>query len=102
MRLCEYYRMHANAAILIRLAAGAVFLSEGIQKFLDPAALGAGRFERIGIPQAQLMGPFVGGVEIACGALLLLVAMLMCFLYLALADGGRWSLDEWRRRRKSE
>jgi hypothetical protein len=29
---------------------GAVFLSEGIQKFLYPSALGAGRFATIGIP----------------------------------------------------
>jgi putative oxidoreductase len=51
---------------------GAVFLFEGIQKFLYPAAVGAGRFERIGIPYADLLGPLVGGVEIVCGALVLL------------------------------
>jgi uncharacterized membrane protein YphA (DoxX/SURF4 family) len=50
---------------------GAVFLSEGIQKFLDPATRGAGRFVKIGIPFPEIMGPFVGGVEIVCGALLL-------------------------------
>ncbi len=59
------------ATILIRLAVGAVFLSEGIQKFLDPAARGAGRFAKIGIPFPDAMGPFVGGVEIVCGALVL-------------------------------
>jgi hypothetical protein len=32
------------AVVLIRLAVGIVFTSEGIQKFLYPAALGAGRF----------------------------------------------------------
>jgi putative oxidoreductase len=57
--------------ILIRLAVGAVFLSEGIQKFLFPAALGVGRFTKIGIPHPQIMAPFVGLVEIGCGALLL-------------------------------
>jgi uncharacterized membrane protein YphA (DoxX/SURF4 family) len=30
--------------VLIRLAVGAIFLSEGIQKFLFPDTLGVGRF----------------------------------------------------------
>lgn len=47
---------------------GWVFLSEGIQKFLFPAALGVGRFAKIGIPPPQFFGPFVGVVEIVCGA----------------------------------
>ena len=64
---------HAPAAvILIRWMVGAVFLSEGIQKFLFPAELGAGRFAKIGIPSPELMGPFVGTFEIACGILVLL------------------------------
>lgn len=58
--------------ILIRLATGAVFLSEGIQKFLFPAALGVGRFTKIGIPDPEIMAPFVGVVEIGCGTLLML------------------------------
>jgi uncharacterized membrane protein YphA (DoxX/SURF4 family) len=63
---------HAGpAVIVIRILVGWVFLSEGIQKFLYPAALGAGRFEKIGIPWPHVMGPFVGGVEIVCGILLL-------------------------------
>jgi uncharacterized membrane protein YphA (DoxX/SURF4 family) len=63
---------HAPAAtILIRVLVGTVFLSEGIQKFLDPATLGAGRFVKIGIPLPEVMGPFVGGIEIVCGALVL-------------------------------
>lgn len=60
-----------SATILIRVMVGAVFLSEGIQKFLDPAARGAGRFAKIGIPSPEVMGPFVGGTEIVCGVLLL-------------------------------
>ena len=58
--------------ILIRLAVGAIFLSEGIQKFLFPGALGVGRFTKIGIPSPEIMAPFVGVIEIGCGALLLL------------------------------
>ena len=36
--------------VLIRLAVGAVVLSEGIQKYVNPADVGAGRFETIGLP----------------------------------------------------
>jgi uncharacterized membrane protein YphA (DoxX/SURF4 family) len=60
------------ATILVRLLVGAVFLSEGIQKFLFPAALGMGRFVKIGIPAPSLTAPFVGAVEIVCGACLIL------------------------------
>ena len=61
-----------SVVILIRLMVGAVFLSEGIQKFLFPGEVGAGRFAKIGIPSPDVMGPFVGVVEIVCGALILL------------------------------
>jgi putative oxidoreductase len=60
-----------RATILIRLLVGGVFLAEGIQKFLFPAALGVGRFIKIGIPAPQFFAPFVGIVEILCGALLI-------------------------------
>jgi putative oxidoreductase len=59
------------AVILIRLMVGGIFLSEGIQKFLYPAELAAGRFAKIGIPWPEVMGPFVGGVELICGLLVL-------------------------------
>ncbi|MFI7121311.1 DoxX family protein [Amycolatopsis sp. NPDC049868] len=59
------------AAILIRLAVGAVFLSEGIQKFLFPAELAEGRFATIGIPAPGFFGPLAAVAETACGALLL-------------------------------
>ena len=57
--------------VLIRVMVGAVFVSEGIQKFLFAEELGAGRFTRIGLPSPENLGPFVGGVEIAAGSLLL-------------------------------
>ena len=60
------------AVVLIRLMVGSVFFLEGIQKFLYPDALGAGRFAKIGIPAPEIMGPFVGGVETVFGALLLI------------------------------
>jgi len=59
------------AVILIRLMVGAVFLSEGIQKFLYADTQGAGRFAKIGIPAPELMGPVVGATEIVCGSLVL-------------------------------
>jgi putative oxidoreductase len=62
---------HAYAALLLRILVGWVFLTEGIQKFLFPAALGYGRFAKIGIPYPHVSAPFVGVVEIACGILLL-------------------------------
>ena len=60
-----------RSVFLIRLVVGGVFLSEGIQKFLYSGENGAGRFARIGIPSPDVMGPFVGVVEIVCGALIL-------------------------------
>jgi len=62
----------AAPVLLIRLMVGWVFLSEGIQKFLFPEALGAGRFVKIGLPAPHLLAPFVGLVEIVCGSLLIL------------------------------
>jgi len=61
-----------KSVILIRLIVGWVFLSEGIQKFLFPAALGVGRFVKIGIPDPQILAPFVGVVEILCGSMLII------------------------------
>jgi uncharacterized membrane protein YphA (DoxX/SURF4 family) len=58
--------------LLLRILVGWVFLSEGIQKFLFPATLGAGRFAKIGIPAPAFTGSFVGVVEIVCGTLLIL------------------------------
>src|SRR6266513_3060939 len=62
----------SSATILVRLLAGWVFVSEGIQKFLYPDALGVGRFTKIGIPAPEIMAPFVGVCEIVCGVLFLL------------------------------
>jgi uncharacterized membrane protein YphA (DoxX/SURF4 family) len=61
-----------RAVILIRILVGWVFVSEGIQKFLFPAALGVGRFAKIGIPHPQVMAVVAGGVEIVCGAAIIL------------------------------
>jgi uncharacterized membrane protein YphA (DoxX/SURF4 family) len=61
-----------RAVLLIRLMVGAVFLSEGIQKFPFPDDVGAGRFAKIGLPSPDVLGPIVGGFEVVCGALVIL------------------------------
>lgn len=63
---------NSKTTILIRLMVGAVFLSEGIQKFLFPDTLGAGRFAKIGLPSPEFLGGFVGIFEIVCGSLVLI------------------------------
>ncbi len=73
MRIRRLIETHAPAAVvLVRLIVGAVFLSEGIQKFLFPADLGVGRFARIGLPAPDLLAPLVGAFEVSCGLLVLL------------------------------
>lgn len=61
-----------RALILIRLSVGAIFLSEGIQKFLFPETCGMGRFAQIGIPGPCVLAPFVGAVEIVFGAFIII------------------------------
>ena len=61
-----------SSVILIRIIVGTVFLSEGIQKFLYPDALGVGRFVKIGIFFPEFFAPFVGVVEIVFGSLILI------------------------------
>jgi putative oxidoreductase len=78
------------ATFLIRLVVGGIFLTEGIQKFLFPEDLGAGRFAKIGIPAPEMMGPFVGGIEIVCGILVILglftrIAAFLLFIDISVA-----------------
>jgi uncharacterized membrane protein YphA (DoxX/SURF4 family) len=98
---------NASSTVLIRLMVGAVFLSEGIQKFLFAGKLGAGRFAKIGLPNPDFLGPFVGSFEIACGTLILLGLLtrlaaipLLIIMLVAIAttkaqlltDNGFWSM----------
>ncbi len=64
---------HADSRwfFLIRLLVGWVFLAEGILKFTRPA-LGIERFTKIGFPSPGPLAGFVGGVEIICGALVII------------------------------
>ena len=73
MSLSRLLRANGPAAIIfVRLGIGLIFFLEGLKKFLFPAAWGVGRFTMIGIPDPGVLAPFVGVVEVVCGALLLI------------------------------
>lgn len=59
------------ATVLIRLYVGAIFLSEGILKFIRPDTQSTGRFDKAGIPAPGFFAPLDGVFEIGCGVLLL-------------------------------
>jgi uncharacterized membrane protein YphA (DoxX/SURF4 family) len=56
------------AVLLIRLAVGLIFLTQGILKYTDPS-MGVVRFTKIGFPHPYFMAHFVGVFEIVCGSL---------------------------------
>jgi putative oxidoreductase len=64
--------MDDNKSIIIRVIVGLVFLSEGIQKFLFPESLGAGRFLKIGFSNPAFWAYFTGTFEIVCSLFVLL------------------------------
>lgn len=97
----------SKSTILIRLMVGAVFLSEGIQKFLFADALGVGRFIKIGFTNPAFWASFTGCFEIICGTLILfgfltrcaaiplLIIMIVAFgttKYPILIDKGFWAM----------
>jgi putative oxidoreductase len=57
--------------LLIRLAVGLIFLTQGILKYTDPN-MGVARFTRIGFPHPYFTAHFVGTFEIVCGICVLL------------------------------
>jgi uncharacterized membrane protein YphA (DoxX/SURF4 family) len=57
--------------LLIRLAVGLIFFTQGILKYTDPN-MGVGRFTRIGFPHPYFTAHFVGTFEIVCGVLVLI------------------------------
>jgi putative oxidoreductase len=57
--------------VLIRLAVGLIFFTQGILKYTDPN-MGVGRFTRIGSPHPYFTAHFVGTFEIVCGVFVLL------------------------------
>jgi putative oxidoreductase len=59
-------------SVIPRIIVGLIFLSEGIQKFLFPELLGAGRFEKIGFANPEFLASFVASFEIVCSSLILI------------------------------
>ncbi len=59
-----------SGIVLIRLAVGLIFFTQGILKFTDPQ-MGVVRFTRIGFPDPGLTAHVVGTFEIGCGLLVL-------------------------------
>jgi uncharacterized membrane protein YphA (DoxX/SURF4 family) len=57
--------------LLIRLAVGLIFLTQGILKYID-SNMGVARFTRIGFPHPYFTAHFVGSFEIVCGIFVLL------------------------------
>ena len=60
-----------RSVLLVRIAVGLIFLTQGILKYLDPN-MGVVRFTRIGFPHPYFTAHFVGAFEILCGFLLLI------------------------------
>jgi uncharacterized membrane protein YphA (DoxX/SURF4 family) len=61
-----------NRTILIRLAVGLIFLTEGVQKYLFPGLLGTGRFLNIGFSHPAFWAYFTGTFEMVCGLLIII------------------------------
>ncbi len=57
--------------LLIRLAVGLIFFTQGILKFIDPN-MGVVRFTKIGFSHPYFTAHFVGTFETVCGLLVLL------------------------------
>ena len=76
------------------------FFRKAFRSWLFRRFWGAGRFSNIGIPHPAVMGPFVGTVEIICGALIIrgLLTMLAAIPLIVtmivaqhLLDGSPWA-----------
>jgi putative oxidoreductase len=98
-------RTSALPLLIPRLVAGSIFLSEGLQKFVRPNEVGAGRFAKIGFSNPDFWAYFTGSFEIVCGSLILigfltrlasiplLIIMVVAFITTKLpilADKGFW------------
>ena len=57
--------------LLIRLAVGLIFFTQGILKYIDPN-MGVARFTKIGFPHPYFTAHFVASFEIVCGIFVLL------------------------------
>lgn len=61
----------SGSVLFIRLMVGGIFLSEGIQKFIFPASLGAGHFYTIGFPMPYFSAYLDAILQIICSLFIL-------------------------------
>jgi putative oxidoreductase len=59
-----------RSVLLVRIAVGVIFFTQGVLKYIDPG-IGVVRFTRIGFSHPYFTAHFVGAFEILCGLLLL-------------------------------
>jgi len=67
-----FFQTKSFPSLMIRIAVGLIFLSEGFQKFLYPEALGSGRFAKLGIYPPVFWANFTGSFEIVCSLLIII------------------------------
>jgi putative oxidoreductase len=102
----KIFRKQNVSTLIVRLAVGLIFLSEGLQKYITPEAVGTGRFTKIGFSNPSFWAYFTGTFEIICGILILmdlrtrlasiplLIIMIVAFISTKipfLIDKGFWS-----------
>ncbi len=112
MRNVFHHLTKVDQSILIRIAVGVIFLTEGLQKYLFPELLGTGRFAKIGFHDPSFWAYLTGTFEIICGTLILvgflirlasvplLIVMIVAFIttkWPLLIDKGFWPfMHEYR------
>ncbi len=62
--------VRSGAIVLIRIAVGLIFFTQGVLKYIDPS-MGVNRFAKIGFSHPALTAHFVGAFEMVCGMLIL-------------------------------
>ncbi len=60
----------SRAILLVRIAVGLIFASQGLLKYIDPK-MGVERFTKIGFSRPWFTAHFVGTFEMICGVLVL-------------------------------
>ena len=70
--MIKIIRTNNTPTLICRMVVGLVFVSEGVQKYLFPDALGSGRFAKIGFSDPSFWAYFTGAFEIVCGILILI------------------------------
>jgi uncharacterized membrane protein YphA (DoxX/SURF4 family) len=67
----DWVPVAAPSILLIRIAVGLIFATQGLLKYIDPN-MGVNRFARIGFPAPLFTAHFVGAFEMVCGVLVLI------------------------------